>query len=126
MVDANYKFVIVDIGSYGKERDSSIFLKSDIGQRILNGSFGFPEESFLPGSNIVVPHVIVGDEAFRLHTYIMKPYSKKSSREDVSKKSFNYRLSRGRRVTENTFGLLSQVFRFFYQPINVQTTTCDN
>lgn len=126
MVDANYKFVIVDIGSYGKEGDSSIFLKSDIGQRILNGSFGFPEESFLPGSNIVVPHVIVGDEAFRLHTHIMKPYSKKSSIEEVSKKTFNYRLSRARRVTENAFGLLNQVFRVFYQPINVQTTTCDN
>lgn len=28
MVDANNKFVIVDIGSYGKEGDSSIFLKS--------------------------------------------------------------------------------------------------
>lgn len=51
MVDANYKFVIVDIGSYGKEGDSSIFLKSDIGQQILNGSFGFPEDSCLPGSN---------------------------------------------------------------------------
>jgi len=56
----------------------------------------------------------------------MKPYSKKSSREDVSKKTFNYRLSRARRVTENAFGLISQVFRVFYQPINVQTTTCDN
>lgn len=126
MVDANYKFVIVDNGSYGKEGDSSIFLKSDIGRWILNGSFGCPEESFLPGSNIVVPHVIVGDEAFRLHTHIMKPYSKKSSREDVSKKTFNYRLSRARRVTKNAFGLLSQVFRVFYQSIDVQTTTCDN
>lgn len=73
MVDANYKFVIVDISSYGKEGDSCIFLKLDIGQRILNRSFGFPEEIFLLGSNIVVPHVIVGDEAFRFYTHIMKP-----------------------------------------------------
>ncbi|XP_022161759.1 uncharacterized protein LOC111027671 [Myzus persicae] len=126
MVDANNKFVIVDIGSYGKEGDSSIFLKSLIGQHILNGSFRFPEESALPGSNIVVPHVVVGDEAFRLHPNIMKPYSRKSSLGDASKKVFNYRLSRARRVTENAFGLLSQVFRVFYQPINIESTTCDD
>lgn len=126
MVDTNYKFVIVDIGSYGKEGDSSIFLKSLIGQQILNGSFRFPEESSLPGSNIVVPHVIIGDEAFRLHPNIMKPYSRKSSMGDASKKIFNYRLSRASRVTENAFGLLSQVFRVFYQPINIESTTCDN
>lgn len=126
MVDANCKFVVVDIGSYGKEGDSGIFLKSIMGQQILNGSFSFPEECSLPGSDIIVPHVIVGDEAFRLHTNIMKPYSRKSSRNDSTKTVFNYRLSRARRVTENAFGLLSQVFRVFYQPINLETSTCDD
>ncbi|XP_026819120.1 uncharacterized protein LOC113557765 [Rhopalosiphum maidis] len=107
MFDENYKFVIVDIGSYGKEGDSSIFLKSLIGQQILNGSFRFPEESLLPGSNIYVPHVIVEDGTFGLHPNIMNPYSRKSSMRDASKKIFNYRLSRARHVTENAFGLLS-------------------
>jgi len=31
MVDANYKFIVVDIGSFGKEGDSGIFLKSNMG-----------------------------------------------------------------------------------------------
>jgi len=126
MVDANYKFIVVDIGSYGKEGDSGIFLKSVMGKQVLNGSFGFPEDCVLPGSDIVVPHVIVGDEAFRLHRHIMKPYTKQASRNDVTKKTFNYRLSRARRVTENAFGLLSQIFRVFYHPINIETLTCDN
>lgn len=126
MVDANYKFIVVDIGSYGKEGDSGIFLKSELGKQILGGTFRFPEDSALPGSNIIVPHVIVGDEAFRLHKHIMKPYSRKAGKEDNSKKNFNYRLSRARRVTENAFGLLSQIFRVFYQPINIQITTCDD
>ncbi|KAL4120165.1 hypothetical protein QTP88_012895 [Uroleucon formosanum] len=78
MVDANYKFIVVDIGSYGKEGDSGIFLKSTMGKQVLNGSFGFPEDSTLPGSSIVVPHVIVGDEAFSLHKHIMKPYTNKA------------------------------------------------
>jgi len=126
MVDANYKFVAVDIGSFGKEGDSGIFLKSNIGQNILNGTFGFPEPCQLPGSDKVAPHVIVGDEAFRLHKNIMKPYTRKSAREKPSEAVFNYRLSRARKVTENAFGLLSQIFRNFYQPINLKTTTIDD
>jgi len=126
MVNANYKFIVVDIGSYGKEGDSGIFLISTMGKQVLNRSFVFPVDSTLPGSNIVVPHVIVGDEAFRLYKHIMKPYTKKAGRDDVTKNIFNYRPSRARRVTENAFGLLSQVFRVFYQPINVDTSTCED
>ncbi|XP_008186496.1 uncharacterized protein LOC103310330 [Acyrthosiphon pisum] len=93
---------------------------------MLGGTFRFPEDSALPGSYIIVPHIIVSYEAFRLHKHIMKPFSRKASREDDSKKNFNYRLSRARRVTENAFGLLSQIFRVFYQPIYIQITTCDD
>lgn len=42
MVDANYKFIAVDIGSYGKEGDDVIFLKYAMGKQVLNASFGFP------------------------------------------------------------------------------------
>jgi len=56
----------------------------------------------------------------------MKPYSRKSSRDDSTKMVFNYRLSRARRVTENAFGLLSQVFRVFYHPIKLEMSTCDD
>jgi len=126
MVDANYKFVAVDIGSFGKEGDNGIFLKSNMGKQILDGTFGFPEQCNLPGSDKVAPHVIVGDEAFSLHKHIMKPYTRKSARENPAESVFNYRLSRARRVTENAFGLLSQIFRIFYQPINLEVTTIDD
>ena len=48
-----------------------------------------------------VPYIIVGDEAFPLKTYILKPPYPKSQL-DVSKRIFNYRLSRAR---ENVFGI---------------------
>jgi len=102
-----------------------------MGKQVLDGSFGFPEDSTLPGSSIVVPHVIVGDEASRLHKHIMKPYTKKASRADVTKTIFNYRLSRARRVTVNAFGLLSQYNcpiqrKLVDQPINLNTLTCED
>jgi len=68
MVDANYKFVAVDIGSFGKEGDSGIFLKSNLGKQILDGSFGFPNDSALPGSTKVLPYVVV--EVTKLFVYI--------------------------------------------------------
>jgi len=126
MVDANYKFIAIDVGSFGREGDSGIFLKSSMGQQILNGTFGFPEDCALPGTDIKVPHVILGDQAFRLHKHILRPFSQKSAKGDSKKTIFNYRLSRARRVTENAFGLLSKVFRVFFQPININTTTCDD
>ncbi|XP_060873035.1 uncharacterized protein LOC132946929 [Metopolophium dirhodum] len=63
-----------------------------MGQKILNGTFGFLEQCRLPGSDKVAPHVIVGDEAFRLHKHILKPYTRKSARENPSEAVFNYRL----------------------------------
>lgn len=97
-----------------------------MGKQILNGTFRFPEDSILPGSNIIVPYVIVGDEAFRLDKHIMKPFPRKVGRDNDFKRIFNHRLSHARRVTENTFGLLSQDFGVFYQPINIEITTRDN
>lgn len=126
IVDAKYKFLAIDVGSYGKEGDSGIFSKSSIGKRIYSEQFGLPQASQLPGSNKCLPFVIVGDEAFRLHTHIMKPYNRAQAKEDFEKGVFNYRLSRARRVSENAFGLLSQIFRVFYTPIAINPDTCDS
>lgn len=126
LVDAHYKFITIDVGSYGKEGDSGILEKSVMGRQIRTGTFNFPTETALPGSRIVVPHVIVGDEAFRLTKHMMKPYPKNQAEEDDTKKIYNYRLCRARRVSENAFGLLSQCFRIFYSPIAVLPDTTDS
>lgn len=93
---------------------------------MLNRSFGFPEKCILPGSNKVVSRVIGTDETFRLNKHIMKSYTRKTIGDDTLKAIFNYRLSCVRRVTGNTFGLLSKVFRILYQSINLRISTCDD
>lgn len=125
VVDANYKFIFIDVGSYGKEGDSGIFDKSKIGQQVRDGSI-FPPPNKLPNTDQVLPYVLVGDEAFRLSTHMMKPFPRPVASADERKAVFNYRLSRARRVSENAFGLLSQIFRVFYTVIDLNPSTVDD
>lgn len=124
IVDANYKFIAVDVGAYGREGDSAIFRKSTMGKKIITRNFNFPQPRNLPRTNTKLNHFLIGDEAFALDSYMMKPYPRKIAKNDVTKEIFNYRLCRARRVSENAFGLLSQVFRIFYSNIAILPETC--
>lgn len=67
--------------------------------------------------------VFLADEAFALHENIMKPYPQRQLTKE--KRIFNYRLSRARRTVENAFGILSNRFRIFLTPINLQVEKID-
>lgn len=73
--------------------------------------------------------MILADAAFPLQQHILKPYPFKHMTKE--ERIFNYRLSRGRRVVENAFGILANRFRIFLTPINMSrdkvvliTTAC--
>ncbi|VEN44604.1 unnamed protein product [Callosobruchus maculatus] len=112
LVDANYKIIIADVGAFGKNSDGGIFSNSVMGKALINGNLSIPPNKPLPGTNITLPHVIVGDEAFPLHKHVMRPYPGTQTRHDESKAIFNYRLSRARRLSENMFGILTQSLEF--------------
>ena len=61
------------------------------------------------------PYVFVGDEAFALKPFMVKPYAKNTL--DERKRVCNYRISRARRVIENCFGICASRFRIFRRPI---------
>lgn len=119
VADSNYQFLYVDIGSYGKNSDSSIFQSSDFNRGLVNNTLNIPRGKQLPGTGgPSMPYVFVGDEAFGLSQNILRPYAGKFLSH--KKRVFNYRLSRARRYVECTFGILSNKWRIFHKPINVK------
>jgi len=91
-------------GSFGRNSDGAVFAHSKLG-KYLETHLGIPEDKQLPGTTCLATHVIVGDEAFPLKTYLMRPYPGSQSKGDNEKSNFSYRLSRARRVVENAFGI---------------------
>ncbi len=113
LVDADYNFIYTNIGTNGREHDAGIFRKSSLYEGLESGFIKLPPD-----------HVILGDSAFPLKTYLMKPYSQKKTRGRTT--IFNYRLSRARRIVENAFGILTWRFRVFLRPIEVKENTVDD
>lgn len=125
LVDADYKFIAIDVGSYGRNSDGGIFEKSEIGKKLETGTFGVPENSPLEENGLPQPYVIIGDEAFPLKTYLLRPYSRFFLRGHEPNKIYNYRLSRARRVVENAFGILVARWRVFRRHLEVQPYLVD-
>lgn len=107
LVDSNYCFTSVDIGSYGKNSDSNIFRQSSLHSLLVNDTLNLPKAKKLPDADddTPLPFVIVADEAFSMTRNVLRSYSRRNL--SIKRKLFNYRLSRARRFVECTFGLLA-------------------
>jgi hypothetical protein len=109
LVDADYRFIWVEVGANGASSDAQIFNSCELKEAILDGSIDFPAPEPIVEGDQDVPYFLIGDDAFALRTWMMKPYSVRGlSREQ---RIFNYRLSRARRVVENAFGMLASRYR---------------
>lgn len=113
--DAHYRFILVDVGAEGRRSDGGVFANSKIKLGLDSNTLNVPPPSVVGQSEL--PFILVGNEAYLLSSYLMRPYPK-SSQLDLTKKVFNYRLSRARRVIESAFGVLAARWRFFRRPIN--------
>lgn len=110
VVDANYCFRYIDIGAQGRHSDGGVFDHCSLRHMIEQNKLHIPEN-----------FVFVGDEAFPLKSYLMRPYPRRELNTDC--KIFNYRLSRARRTVENAFGILVSRFRVFEKPIATSVPT---
>lgn len=128
VVNAVYQFIYVNVGVNGRVSDGGVFRDSDFAQLLNNSQnpLNIPEDKPLPGMDEPIPYILLADNAFPLQKHILKPYSLRNLTHD--EQILNYRVSRGRMVVENSFGILANRFRVLlstmYLPVDtVQIVT---
>ena len=125
LCDVSYQFTAVDIGKVGRQSDGGVFANSNLGHSVVNDYFNLPQPKKLYSeSEFLFPYVFVGDDAFPTRQNLLKSYS--SSNLERVLLIFNYKLSRARRIIENTFGILAARFRIFRGPILSCLETVEN
>lgn len=108
VVDADHCFLDICIGWPGSVHDARVFVHSPLYSRIT-------EEDLLPNkpmsvNGVNVPLFLIGDSAYPLQTWLMKPFPQ-SSAFTTEMKQYNYRISRARIVVENAYGRLKARWR---------------
>ncbi|CAM4571098.1 unnamed protein product [Leuciscus chuanchicus] len=119
IVDAKYRFWVIDVGGYGRTSDGGILANSAFGQALRAGTLHLPPDHPLPGAEDrgPQPHVFVADEAFPLRRNLMRAFPGRTLPPE--RRVFNYCLSRARLVVENAFGILSSQWRMYRHLIEV-------
>ena len=99
---------LIDIAEAGRQSDGGVFSNSNLGYAIVNDLLDFPEPENVNDSDFKLPFVFVADDTFPMRTNLVKPYS--AFHLDLEKLITNYRISIGRRIIENSFGIVAARF----------------
>ena len=108
LVNAEYRFLLVNVGYSGSSSDVHIFNRNDLRENIEDSTLGLlPLNHWREGPNL--HYFFLGDDTFTLMSWMLKPYSRRplTRKERIA----NCRISRGRIVVRNAFGILLSRFR---------------
>jgi len=92
VVDVEYCFTSVDIGSYGSASDSHVFERSNFGKKLNQGKLNIPPNQSLPNDDtgVPMPFIFVADEAFALSDHVQRPFGRRNL--TIEKKIYNGRV----------------------------------
>jgi hypothetical protein len=108
VVDAHYRIIMYDLGVNGRNSDAGVYSTSPISAMLQGTTHNIPPPQIPTNWHTPLPHIVVGDEAFPLKSYLMKPYPQRNL--SAEERVFKYRFSHARRVAENAFGILVNRF----------------
>ncbi|XP_050796256.1 uncharacterized protein LOC127044962 [Gopherus flavomarginatus] len=106
LVDHKGRFTNIHVGWPERVHDAHVFRNTTLFKRLQQGNY-FPDQKITVGDD-EMPVVILGDPAYPLMPWLMKPYT---GSLDSSQELFNYRLSKCRMVIECAFGRLKARWR---------------
>ena len=78
VVDARCKFLVIDVGGYGHQLDTTTFRNSTFYTALHDNSIKIPQDDELPNFRIILPYFFIGDGAYPLSEHLMKPYPGKN------------------------------------------------
>lgn len=119
IVDANYRFLLVDFGTNGRVSDGGVLQNTKFYEKLQIDDLKLPKPCSVTENFKDVPYVFVADDAFPLTINIIKPF-RQAQLDSACKEIYNYRVSRARHVVENGFGILASRFRVFHTQINLE------
>ena len=108
VVDYNYLFSDVCVGWPGSVHDARVLANSSLFKKVTRKEI--LRGDLVREHGIDIPTFLVGDAAYPLNTWLMKPFTY-STDLTPAQKSFNNHLSSARVVVENAFGRLKARFR---------------
>lgn len=123
----DYRGIFLDayIGWPGKVHDARVFTNSSLYSKMSNGLL-LPDWSITLGSSsTLIPLLFLGDPAYPLLPWLMKPYPENVT-TTAEEKLFNYRQSRARMVVENAFGRLKGRWRCLLKRLDIHISNVPN
>lgn len=90
-VDAKYRFLWADFGAWGANNDAFVFNTSSFYRMMERGELNLPSPSRLPNSDKIFPYFVVGDDAFALRRWFMKPIAPGRNILSIYEHEYNYR-----------------------------------
>lgn len=123
IASAHSEFILCGIGTKGRISDGGVINNTLFYDKLVNKRLNIPEPESV-SFDLDLEYVFVGDDAFALRPDLIKPYNRDCLNNE--RRICNYRISRARRVVENTFRILALRFRIFHTAINLDVETIES
>jgi hypothetical protein len=65
LVDANFRFLWIDVGGHGHMSDAQLYNNSELSEMLQDGTICFPPPEPLPNDDRDTPYFILGDDVWR-------------------------------------------------------------